>query len=1841
MVGAGKVCLFENKETSNVTKYENCVYVCPTDGSAYLVESQDKCKYGDFNGATECYQAATEEGESGQKMYQCHCPSYVRSVLEECGGQITDTQTICDSDCQKCYTEQKIGLDTPCIFDARDENGEDLDYLKKYGSFGTKCSWFEDEAAEATLLIVDQANGCGNWLNGTALTTICHIPNESSTPSTKYICGCPSNYRTLSEYCAQKVAEGETDINGEAYTQASCEGSFKGIGTPCSYDVKEGQNVDKYRDFGASCPSDDNRIKGDASECDIGEYEGKISICYKDDNDGIANVVCSCPEEFDTKCYEDEGQNILDSTKIRGGLSCSFDGEIKYEKCLPQCKNTTTTPVVSDPDSCPMIDGVQADTGEMCFNKYGDETAMYICRCPKSQGYQTIEEYCSTQKDENGTPGIYYQGRFFNSTECKSRFIGVGEACTFDGNGSVKYKSFSVVCPTDRPLYYSADECTSTNIPGSLDYYCYESSNLLQQRVVCKCPDTWVDVSGNHKVDGVDTRICKDTEEAAGTTCSFDGIKNIKYEKCYIRCDKMDTNGKGVSYLEEEDAYELDCKNLLGDGATFGVDGIGGQCSQNHTLAYPCYCGSSYKEECLSNENKTPATGALACTIGGTTYYEECANNECSEESSATAIIDDINTGADPTVLCQNAGFGSGVSGKRCGENKIECSCDTRDYTETCDYPYEKPDLTEVSWCKYGTGNTLMKNGVEHFRPGECRVKPILAQCGKNILNDDGTSNTSYIINVASTESQCKTLYGTGVKIQLCEYENNPNKRAYNCYYDASEFKWTEDNCPIRHILGDNYIIKGGVRYYDECDCHPAYTNHKYNCAGMLSGGACSQQLTAEKISSDSTLRQAAQEGLISTKDTLSFYPYCQCTADYNQECDGERYIGVGEPCNGKYKACECKPDELPANWADNYYGCPGGKKPTGVTKPNGCGGKYYQCEVNECTWQHTEKCLSPLIGIDPCQDNEGNIGGYKSCKCPDGYAICPEGTVGTGEPCLLKGQYYYKEGSCVSKETCTHGETQTCQGSLQIGVNPCTRNGVTYFEYCVCASGYDKPCNGDNEVGIGTYCTLNGTKYYTECATPTRSCTNEHKEACDTNQSSYDPCVSSDNKIMYKCKCPSNWKACDATGPGSNAESCTDGSGTYYSACAVSNECTSYQEQTYSVCTGSEIGTGGSCVSVNGETQVTKYAQCEETSACKLNGYQYTCQGYEQSWLGDSCVDEMGNRLYKSCGCPQTWVECPGKNNTKGRSCTPLSENGILGTTVYESCTCDKSIYKNTCEASGSNQGVIPSKSRSCTEVIYGEGEQPTYYETCDCDSAYKYTCAANGQIRDESNYCQKVENGEKLYTHCECTSDYQETCAYDASNPGMTKPQDSNKACTPLNSETGDNTTKYSSCECGQYYTETCSDPNHLKIDAYKCTTNGIDKFNQCDCPSAFAYSCRPSGQNKGIKAPSLTSAQSCTPVKYINGVRDASTTLYSECECQSSYKFSCNASDDDGQGLTDQYTSYSYYVTNSNYCERNIGSGDGGSSSSTLQRRFEECQCNSSFVSTCDGENEQPPVDGAVCLRVDRNGQTQKLYQACQCKPAEMDGMTATGITISATAGDQTFNTSKFNSMDSSSQESLKNILNSACSYYKNAELKLDGCGQIYYTCISSYSYYKEGGSTNCNANSSSSQWIPQGKYSAVSGTLGSIAMYEDCDCDPKYDNTTECSDIGGCQGTGCPAPWCYLHGHDGNQNTYYNYKHSCNSISNNASQWTPSKATPNNTSYLPALVHKENNKYCIKRDGKKYYIGECDCNMALFTETKNSYCYSGDWNKKYIEFGAHCVSRSGSVRCRNDYLSKRIY
>lgn len=1474
---SGNTCEFDG-----VVKYEKCdtKLPCPSEEDNTIVENENDCNGGR---ADKCiYNETTNE-----LRYICKCPDGLKSLIEFCENKagFTGNNNVkksarlatcrANSNCASCLTSYNGTGTSSCAFEAK-ENNQTLKEFVKWKDFVLSCDKAKEERGDISIVTSKESCKLGN---AEPKYEECVFSAETVT---RYICVCPSEYKTIEEICSSKK-----DISLE-----ECKANYIGVGSSCTYDTDENkQQVTKYKDLGYSCPKDVVLVNS-PTDCVIDGTQTSATVCF--DSAGEEKYRCGCPPSYGTTCEQ--------TGYIRGGKSCEFESstEIKYEKCLPQCDDASGLLVVDDVDACPSFDGAASRVGNACFKINDRNKEFYPCYCPLGEGYKTLEEYC-------GENGVTYQGYTFDKNECLSKFVGQGTVCTYDGGR--KYKKFALMCPKNRPVYYSEESCSQNGINGVADYICYDPDEPDVEKVVCKCPSTWVDASGR---DAKGTMICTDTQEASGQSCDLEGSQNLKYEKCYPLCDKLPTNGEGIHYLDDDKAFDRYCKTRLGEGATFGANGSGEQCSKSHALLYPCYCGEDYTKLCSNDDNQHPAENVAGCSVNDKIYYNKCDNNECLPESSTLAIIDlaesDTADGKCKTL------YGSGATGRACGKNQAECTCDARTYAETCDYPLEEP--TGATFCKYGDGSTLMKNGRNHYKIGECKVRPLLALCGKNILRQDGSSDTTPIIFVTETEGQCKSRYGSGAKAQLCEYEENTNKRAYNCYFSMSEFSYTEDTCPVRHVLSKEYVVYNGTKHYKSCDCHSAYKYHKYNCAGMLSGGACTQKVTTEMLKNDPTLADVN----IPVGTDITRFPYCQCTADYSQVCDGERYIGVGTPCNGKYTSCECKKDEIPETWADNYYGCPGGKKPTGITKPDGCGGKYYQCSASDCTWEHTETCKSPLIGVDGCYDNQGNVGGYKSCRCPDGYKKCGDDSQGVGSPCILNGEYFYQ--SCEGIKSCVRGESQTCQQELLVGVNPCIRNEQTYFEYCTCAAGYDKLCE-NGEIGEGTACVLNGKKYYQSCSKPTSTCTSEHREICDTMQEAYDPCVNNDNKVMYKCKCPSNWTTCEDNGKADNASICTASNGTvYYDHCLISNSCTPVQEKTYKVCTDSQKGTGESCVST--EDSSTKYASCEETSACRGNGYQYTCLGFDQEALGsDVCIDENGNRLYKECKCPTSWVSCSGSNNKKGRVCIGVNENGTPKEPVYESCECDKDLFKYTCQKDGLNQGIIPPNSASCTPLTQSSGEEQatTFYMSCGCESSFKYSCSENGHVIDESQpYCQKTPGGEKLYEYCACSEQYNKSC----NDTGAQKPEGA-EGCTPKNpsaagydASTG---TLYTSCTCGRAY-KACNAPAVGVGTA--CEEDGVSLYKECSCAS--------SGASQLCEAPKTGSGTSCT-ARSSSGVE---ITYFQQCVCGSSYYLSCSG----GDYTTDKYDpSYK--------CEN----------------QYSKCKCNNSAYST-KLEIGQTPVDKNKC-------------------------------------------------------------------------------------------------------------------------------------------------------------------------------------------------------------------------------------------------------------------------------------
>lgn len=156
---------------------------------------------------------------------------------------------------------------------------------------------------------------------------------------------------------------------------------------------------------------------------------------------------------------------------------------------LKQCSNTALTPVVSVSDGCPMVNGVNADTEE-CYLKAGDTAVSYACRCPVSQSYKTLKEFCRTLAPSGDETQAEATAR------CLNEYVGVGTPCTYDvdenGLSVDKYKSFDRICPTDRPLFYTKEECSSGSVKGVYDGTCHVKAGDTQERVLCTCPASYV-----------------------------------------------------------------------------------------------------------------------------------------------------------------------------------------------------------------------------------------------------------------------------------------------------------------------------------------------------------------------------------------------------------------------------------------------------------------------------------------------------------------------------------------------------------------------------------------------------------------------------------------------------------------------------------------------------------------------------------------------------------------------------------------------------------------------------------------------------------------------------------------------------------------------------------------------------------------------------------------------------------------------------------------------------------------------------------------------------------------------------------------------------------------------------------------------------------------------------------------------------------------------------------------------------------------------------------------------------------------------------------------------------
>ena len=868
--GVGPACPFAS---DGVLRYEQCGTVCDNTKDT-IVDTEELCTNGTPAGeATQCFMQ-----ENADLKYICDCTEDYQSIYEKCGAA---DATACDNDntCKTCKAET-LGWGEVCKYDNVETS--DDGYNNKFSEFCTVCSAFDEDK-------VDDKYDCDypNYVD-----TCCEDDDGDALGDTeKYICRCPDNYKTIAEYCNNN---------------ASCINNTQGNGIPCTY---EGEN--KYGSFGTSCPTDGTQLYASAAQC-VDSSGTRMNATPCTNQNGEQKYTCSCKSNYMTldEYCRGKGSSCKNEYIPMQLPQCTLDTEVKYSDFRRKCPtgvDTVSTVAQCSPGvenyKCYDADGTQhivckcatswktllgycqslgisnattceatyKPVGNACTIDGGEKYASFIRICPTGRDFQTSPS-CGNGAtgipcDDNGTtkyicecPSTYQTFDEFCAGKgdgCKNEYTPYGEACTFEDSSDPKYGRFIKICPNDRPSKSTEDECTS-----GVDFECIDGGT---EKFVCKCPSNWYDSSN-----------CSGNKEPAGNSCDFESYANLKYELCLGKCDTITTNGSSIIYLNENNASEQQCKFTLGEGATYGFSQSEPRCSKDNAPMYPCYCGTNYSETCELSQNKLPPDNPQTCTVDGTVYYNQCKANDCKAEAPNVAIITDTNINADPSELCANAGFGSAVSGRRCGFSQIECICDTSVYNDICKYPLSAPDDPNAPWCKYGDGNTLMKNGKPHYKTKDCSTKDILGKCGEYILNADGSHNYSVTIHVTASDTLCKSKYGTGATPVLCDYADNPNRRAYNCWYNEKDYIWTEYNCPIRHVFGKNYVYKNGVKHHDTCDCHPNYKYHKFNCNKTLSGGACIQKLTTKQVNNDTTLQTAVANGRINVGQNIQLYGYCK-----------------------------------------------------------------------------------------------------------------------------------------------------------------------------------------------------------------------------------------------------------------------------------------------------------------------------------------------------------------------------------------------------------------------------------------------------------------------------------------------------------------------------------------------------------------------------------------------------------------------------------------------------------------------------------------------------------------------------------------------------------------------------------------------------------------------------------------------------------------------------------------------------------------------------------------------------------------------------------------------------
>ncbi len=565
-----------------------------------------------------------------------------------------------------------------------------------------------------------------------------------------------------------------------------------------------------------------------------------------------------------------------------------------------------------DSETAPCPQGCHEDYA-CSYTKTDDTTITYCSQC-NCRGYASKLELCSVGfEGEENNPEIM-------ASPCYSEgIVDENESCKLDPNDdnplSTMYKK--ILCPAD---YVTLEDWLGTSQTIITD------NKFLENNLNISNENQWIKYFVPQTDEGsvCDYAVEVVESDSGGTDVDSGNEDTNDPENRSYSGGSDNLEGYEIKSLEPKyEGFNLSCQALL--ETLPNLEFINQAYLHNYNYHTTCwdiegnqekYLATCHEDYLLPEEGYEVIGNEDVCKFNGKDYYKYGGSCPVIFSGKEAVVVEGM---SDDTI--RNL-YGS-VKISSCNDNgtkKKVTYCDPNIYNQICEYPYVYASIPAKKWCLRNVQGKAVnpdpdesENNVKYYTntglPIQCKYDPYSCDY---ILQNDSNTNDVFIEN---SPNDCIKKYGTAVQTKLCNGEYNIPK--YACYYPKDTYKWTTRNCPIGRDLSRPYILIDGVKYWDRCDCPPAYKYHVNNCRVYdLGGDTCEQEI-------DSHFIDTANDPTLPQSGIIKLYTKCN-DPQINQPNGCKTPLGT---------------------WAKCYYCCPKGTRATGNLSIDSCGAKIYECK--------------------------------------------------------------------------------------------------------------------------------------------------------------------------------------------------------------------------------------------------------------------------------------------------------------------------------------------------------------------------------------------------------------------------------------------------------------------------------------------------------------------------------------------------------------------------------------------------------------------------------------------------------------------------------------------------------------------------------------------------------------------------------------------------------------------------------------------------------------------------------------------------------------------------------